>query len=95
MAKRDDKKVLLEVGDGPESISIYTSDERGVVDWSPDLPALYLEATTQDTHVRLGPFQLSTIRKYFEEVAEIVAAKKLLDQVRIIHQQAEEDGIQL
>jgi hypothetical protein len=88
-----DQKILLEVKDGPESISIYTSDYQGVIDWSPDLPALYLEATTQDAHVRLGPFQLSTIRKFFEKVAATMETQMLLEQVRLIQQQAEEDGI--
>jgi hypothetical protein len=41
----------------------------------------------------LGPFQLSTIRKFFEKVAATMETQMLLEQVRLIQQQAEEDGI--
>jgi hypothetical protein len=65
-----DKKILFDIDDGPEGITIYTSDEEGVVDWGNDLPALYLEASLHGANFKLGPFQLSTIRKYFEEAAK-------------------------
>ena len=55
------KKVWLSVADGPESIEIYTDGEKGVVDWSPQDPALYLTATLNGASVKLGPFTLRTI----------------------------------
>jgi len=58
-----DKKILLSVGDGPEHIEIYTSEEEGVVNFSPALPGLYLTASCQDAYIKLGPFQLETIRE--------------------------------
>lgn len=65
-----DRKVLLHVADGPEAITIYTSENGAVVDWCADCPALYLEASTNDAQVKLGPFHLSSIRRYFEEKAK-------------------------
>lgn len=62
-----DKKILLEVGDGPEGITIYESDEEGVVDWSPALPGLYLEAAIDGVDFKLGPFRLASIRQQLLE----------------------------
>jgi len=56
------KKILLSVADGPEHIELYTSDDEAVVDWSGQIPALYLTASTHDTYVKLGPFQLLKIK---------------------------------
>lgn len=55
------KTILLEASDGPEGIQIYTSEEEGVVDWSPAFPALYVVVNTQDAMVKVGPFQLKTV----------------------------------
>jgi hypothetical protein len=52
------RKVLLDVADGPEGITIYTSEDRAVVDWAEQCPALYLSASLNDAHVNLGPFTL-------------------------------------
>jgi hypothetical protein len=52
------RKVLLDVGDGPEGITIYTSEDRAVVDFAEQCPALYLSASLNDAHVNLGPFTL-------------------------------------
>jgi hypothetical protein len=51
-----DKQVILSAADGPEGIEIYTSEEEGVVDWSPTSPAMYLVATINGATVKLGPF---------------------------------------
>lgn len=56
-----DKKILLSVADGPEGIEIYTSEDEGMVDWSPSFPAVYVVINTQDAMVKLGPFQLRSI----------------------------------
>ena len=61
------KTTLLKIAAGPESIEIYTDDDEGIVDFSYDLPALYLIASTHDSFVKLGPFCLSSIRKQLEE----------------------------
>mgnify|MGYP000968374340 CR=1 FL=1 len=60
MGKKSDKKVLLSVGDGPEHIELYTSEDESVVDWSyrPPHGALYLVACLNGASVRLGPFYL-------------------------------------
>lgn len=60
-----DKEVLLSVADGPEGIEIYQSADEAVVDWSGDIPAVYLVATLDGAMVKLGPFQL--IRKQLLE----------------------------
>jgi len=56
-----DRKILLEVADGPEHICIYTSEDEGIVDWSPTFPAVYLTASINGAGVKLGPFTLSRI----------------------------------
>lgn len=61
-----DKKQLLFVADGPESIELYTSEDLAIVDMCPDVPALYLVATLHDSAVRLGPFTLRSIREGVE-----------------------------
>ncbi len=50
------KKVILEAGDGPDGITLYTSENEGVVDWADSLPALYLTASVNGASVKLGPF---------------------------------------
>ena len=57
------KRILLSVGNGLEGITIYTSDNEGVIDWCSSLPALYLEASVQGATVKLGPFFCSSIRE--------------------------------
>lgn len=59
----DDRKILFEVGDGPEGITIYESDAEGVNDWSPILPALYVMVSTNGAFFKAGPFTLGSIRK--------------------------------
>ena len=62
-------EVLLEVGDGPEGIKIYTSEEEGVVDWANSFPALYIEVSVQGAYVKLGPFQcFETYRQLMEKL---------------------------
>ena len=61
-----DKKRLLFVADGPESIELYTSEEGAIIDFAKDCPALYLVATTAEAAVRLGPFHLRSIREGIE-----------------------------
>jgi len=57
-----DQQVLLDVEDGPEGIKIYLSMDRGVVDWSSSLPAMYIEATLWGASVKLGPFHMNSVR---------------------------------
>jgi hypothetical protein len=64
---QDDKVFLLDVGDGPEGIQIYTSEEEGVVDWSQTFPPVYLEATLWGARVKLGPFTLGSIHTQLKE----------------------------
>lgn len=66
MSYPPDKRVLLSVADGPESIEIYTSEDEGAVDWGLDAPALYLTATLQGAYVKIGPFCLRAIREGVE-----------------------------
>ncbi len=65
-----DQNVLFEIGDGPEYIKIYTSEDRAVIDWSPDIPGLYIEIHREGVFLVVGPFELKTIREYFEKAAE-------------------------
>lgn len=68
MEAKPDRKVLLDIGDGPEGIQVYISEDEGVVDWSSDLPALYITASIQGAFVKLGPFYLKSIREKFEKI---------------------------
>ena len=63
-----DRRSLISVSDGPESIEIYESVEEGIVDIVAHLPALYLVATTHDAYVKLGPFCLNTIREQLLQI---------------------------
>lgn len=56
-----DKKILLDVGDGPEGITIYTSDDEGVVDWAGSFPALYITISIMGADAKFGPFSLASI----------------------------------
>jgi hypothetical protein len=58
-----DKTILLSVGDGPEGIEIYTSEDEGVIDWSSTFPAVYLTASLNGASVKLGPFTMGSIYK--------------------------------
>lgn len=62
-----DKRQLLYAADGPEHIELYTSYEESIVDWGADLPGLYLTASLNGTYVKLGPFQLSSVREAVEQ----------------------------
>ncbi len=61
-----DKRVLFSAGDGPEHIEFYVSEDEGVVDWASDLPALYLTASVNGAYIKLGPFQMKSIRQALE-----------------------------
>ena len=55
-----DKTVLLSVGDGPDGIEIFTSEDKAVVDWAHDIPALYINISCGMTSAaQFGPFSLS------------------------------------
>lgn len=64
---QSDKRVLLQVGDGPEGIEIYTSEEEGVVDWAEHLPGLYVVVTLDGAYVKLGPFHLRSLQEQLAE----------------------------
>jgi hypothetical protein len=59
--------VLLDVGDGPESILIYTSTYEAMRDHGNDIPGLYLEVSLNGCSVNLGPFQVPSIRQAVEK----------------------------
>lgn len=64
-----DKITLLSVGDGPEGIEIYTSQDEGVVDWATSFPAVYLTASINGAQVKLGPFTMPGIyRQLLDEL---------------------------
>jgi hypothetical protein len=58
---------LLAVGDGPEGISIYTDDDRGVVDWSQTYPAVYVHVAINGASAHFGPFTLESIYNQLKE----------------------------
>jgi len=37
-----DKKIIFDTGDGPEGLTVYTSEDEGVVDWSNTTPTVYV-----------------------------------------------------
>lgn len=62
-SKFPDRKVLLSIGDGPEGFEFYTSKDEGVVDWAEEEEPLYLTASVNGASVKLGPFQLKSIKE--------------------------------
>ena len=57
----EDRIVLLDVGDGPEGITIYTSENEGTIDWSQTFPALYVDISINGAYAHFGPFSLKSI----------------------------------
>jgi hypothetical protein len=64
---KPDKIIILEVGDGPEGICIYTSDEEGVCDWANTFPPVYIQASLWGADFKLGPFTLKSIYTQLKE----------------------------
>jgi len=58
---KNDKVLLFHTADGPESISIYTNQERAVVDFASHPQAVYVDLSLNDASVQFGPFQLPHI----------------------------------
>jgi hypothetical protein len=79
------KKVLMSVSDGPEGIELYTSEERAVVDWSSEVPALYADVALQGAHFHVGPFQLIT-KRVEEELSARAALRALIDRLDLVHE---------
>lgn len=70
---RHDRKILLNVADGPEYITLYTSVDEAVVDCANEVPGLYLEAGCGlNCSVKLGPFSCSSVLK---QLLDFVQAK--------------------
>ena len=63
----DDKQTLLFVGDGPEVIDIYTSDQRGVIDAAQTFPAVYVGIAIDGARCTMGPFTLAAIYQQLEK----------------------------
>ena len=83
-----DRRILLDASDGPEGITIYTSEDEGVVDWSPTLPGLYVTVNINGATARFGPFTLASIREKVEEALGIAAPLKVGDKVTPINGRA-------
>jgi len=64
---RHDRKTLLDVKDGPEGIHIYTSEEDAIVDFSEDIPGLYIDVAINGACSKFGPFTLRSIREGVEK----------------------------
>lgn len=61
------KQILLDASDGPEGITIFTDDERGVVDWAESFPALYCSVAIDGASVLMGPF---TMPRVYQQLVE-------------------------
>lgn len=55
--RRNDRVNLLNIGDGPEGILIYTSEDEGSIDHSNKFPAMYMEVAIHGAAMKFGPFQ--------------------------------------
>jgi hypothetical protein len=62
---RQQRNYLLRCVDGPEGISIYTSEHEGVSDWCNSHPAMYVEVCNWRAISVFGPFDL---RSMFDQV---------------------------
>lgn len=51
-----DRKILLDAGDGPDGLTIYTSEEEAIVDWAASSPAMYITVAVQGGYAKFGPF---------------------------------------
>jgi hypothetical protein len=65
------KTTLLKVTDGPEGIEIYTDDDEAIIDWGAGIPGIYIIATASGAYVKIGPFQLKSIREGVERILNV------------------------
>jgi hypothetical protein len=68
--RRPDKAVLLDVGDGPDGIQLYTSEDEAIATWAAGVPALFLIAQGMGAYVKLGPF----LPRVLEQLRNALAA---------------------
>lgn len=64
-----DEEVLLEVGDGPEGLTIYTSEDGGVVDWSTTTPTVYVVFSNNEVSFRARLTMPSVVKQLVEALA--------------------------
>ena len=70
------KRVLLSVGDGPDGIELYTSEEDAVVDWARSVPSLYMTASCgMYGFVKFGPFPCSAATRWDSAKRNFCAAR--------------------
>jgi hypothetical protein len=67
LMKHPNREILLDVGDGPEGITIYTDPDKGAVDWSGHEKPLYIEVSMWGASASFGPFDLDSIRQQLVE----------------------------
>jgi len=64
------KKILFEIGDGPEGITVWTDEDRASVDWADDLSALYVSVSINGAYSQFGPFQLLNAEKFLKAISD-------------------------
>jgi hypothetical protein len=60
-----DKQILLQVGDGPDGITIYTSDDESIHSWVEN--GVFVEVSTFSGTCRMGPM-LSSIAQQLKDL---------------------------
>ena len=70
MSNKKDIKTLLEVGDGPEGIAIYTSEDEGIVDWSSTEPTVYIEICNNETYFRVRLTMQKTVDELLKALSK-------------------------
>lgn len=77
----DDRKILLGANDGPEGITIYTSDEEGMVDGATTFPAVYVNVSLNGGSAHFGPFTLGSIYKQLNLTLSGEDVARTLDEI--------------
>jgi hypothetical protein len=67
--KQTTKKILFGIGDGPEGITVWTDEDRAVVDWADDLSALYVSVSINGAYSQFGPFTLLNADRFLQALS--------------------------
>jgi hypothetical protein len=80
----DDRKVLLKVADGPDGITLYTSEQEAIATWADGETTLFLEVSNGlNAYAKFGPFLPEVLKQVRAALAPAVADAAPTD----LHQQ--------
>lgn len=58
MSRPSDKQILFEVADGPEGVTIYSSEDEAISSWGRHVPGVFVSVSVNGAMAHFGPFSL-------------------------------------